>query len=88
MVSVRWKVYGVSVCVVNSHLAAHAQFNKERIESYNNVLGSHTFKNKETEMILYHEYGLSLLSVLEISSRFQLRLLDGRPQLQTGGGPQ
>ena len=55
MVSIRWKIYGVSVCVINSHLAAHSHFNKERIESYNNVLGGLTFSNKETEMILYHE---------------------------------
>ena len=55
VVSVRWKIYGVSVCVINSHLAAHTQFNKERIESYNNILGGHTFNDKETEMILYHE---------------------------------
>lgn len=55
VVSIRWKVYGVSVCVLNSHLAAHSHFNQERIESYNTILGSHTFSDKETEMILYHE---------------------------------
>ena len=55
VVSIRWKIYGVSICVLNSHLAAHSHFNKERIESYNNILGSHTFSDKETEMILYHE---------------------------------
>ena len=27
-VSVRWSVYGVSVCVLNCHLAAHAHMNK------------------------------------------------------------
>ena len=34
-VSVRFRLYGVSVCVLNSHLAAHTQFNQDRIDSYN-----------------------------------------------------
>ena len=55
-VSMRWSVYGVSVCVVNSHLAAHTQHNQARLDSYNNILGSHTFSNHDTEMILYHDY--------------------------------
>ena len=29
-VSVRWSVYGVSVCVINCHLAAHVHMNKVR----------------------------------------------------------
>ena len=29
-VSVRWSVYGVSVCVLNCHLAAHVYMNKVR----------------------------------------------------------
>jgi hypothetical protein len=36
----------VSVCVVNSHLAAHDHNQQQRVESYNNVLGSHTFAHK------------------------------------------
>ena len=71
-VSVRWSVYGVSVCVLNCHLAAHTHMNKvsnesyvsivttcsvqDRIEGYNTVLGSHLYSNKDTEMILYHDY--------------------------------
>ena len=54
-VSLRWKMYGVSVCVLNCHLAAHHHANSQRLEGYNNILGGHTFNNKETEMILYHE---------------------------------
>jgi len=55
-VSIRWKMYGVSVCVINSHLDAHHHQNQLRIDNYNYILGSHMFSNKETEMILYHDY--------------------------------
>lgn len=55
-VSIRFNIYGVSVCVVNSHLAAHDHNQLARVESYNTVLGSHTFAHKETELILYHDY--------------------------------
>jgi len=56
VVSVRFRLYGVSVCVLNSHLAAHTQFNQDRIDSYNSVLGGHGYSEKETELILYHDY--------------------------------
>ena len=36
--SVRWSLYGVSMVVVCSHLAAHGHMNHERIASYNNIL--------------------------------------------------
>ena len=29
---------------------------QDRVESYNNVLGSHLYSTEETELILYHEY--------------------------------
>lgn len=57
-VSVRFNIYGVSVCVLNSHLAAHDHFNQARIDSYNMVLGSHTFKDPSTELIMYNDYVL------------------------------
>jgi len=55
-VSIRWQVYGVSMVVVNTHLAAHGHMNQERLASYNSLLGSHVYNNKDTEMILYHDY--------------------------------
>lgn len=55
-VSIRFKIYGVSICIVNSHLAAHEEFYQDRVESYNNVLGSHLYSTQETELILYHDY--------------------------------
>jgi hypothetical protein len=42
----RFSIYGVSVCVVNSHLAAHDHNQPARVESYNTLLGSHTYANK------------------------------------------
>ena len=35
--SVRLSVYGVSLCVLNSHLAAHQHMNQDRLASYNQV---------------------------------------------------
>lgn len=55
-VSVRFQVYGIKVAVVNCHLAAHVEYNQDRIDSYNTILGSHLYSNEETEMILYHDY--------------------------------
>eukprot|EP00092_Neocalanus_flemingeri_P025806 GFUD01027972.1.p1 GENE.GFUD01027972.1~~GFUD01027972.1.p1 ORF type:complete len:457 (-),score=93.79 GFUD01027972.1:300-1670(-) len=55
-VSVRFKIYGVSICIVNCHLAAHEQFYQDRVDSYNTVLGSHLYSTEETELILYHDY--------------------------------
>ena len=39
-------MYGVSVCVVNSHLAAHDHNQLARVEGYNTILGSHIFAQK------------------------------------------
>jgi len=55
-VSIRFQVYGVSICVLNSHLAAHDHQNQLRIESYDTVLGGHTFSHPATELIMYHDY--------------------------------
>jgi len=55
-VSVRLKIYGVSICIVNAHLAAHEEYYQDRVDSYNNVLGSHLYSTEETELILYHDY--------------------------------
>jgi len=55
-VSVRFKLYGVSVCVVNSHLAAHDQFLQARLDSYNTIIDGHTYSQQETRHILNHDY--------------------------------
>jgi len=55
-VSVRFQIYGVKIAVINCHLAAHEEYNQDRIDSYNTILGSHLYTNEETEMIFYHDY--------------------------------
>ena len=53
----RFQIQGVSFCILNSHLAAHTEYNEARIESYNKIMGEHLFsKASGTEMILYHDY--------------------------------
>jgi len=55
-VSVRFEVYGVSYCFVDSHLSAHDNMLETRINEYNNVIDTHKFKNRDTNNILYHDY--------------------------------
>lgn len=40
------QVHGVSICVLNCHLAAHDQFNQARIDSYNTVLQNSYLKDQ------------------------------------------
>lgn len=55
-VTVRMDVYGVSVCLVNSHLAAHDGHLDERVASYNTIVDSQKFKlNTQTTSIFFHE---------------------------------
>jgi inositol-1,4,5-trisphosphate 5-phosphatase len=96
VVSVRFEIYGVSFCILNSHLAAHPEFNQARIDSYNKIMGEHLYTGKsETEMILYHDYviwagdlnfrleegSFSHSEVLELSGRGELGPLLARDQL-------
>jgi len=58
-VSIRFKIYGVSFCVLNAHLAAHAEFNEARVDGYNRIMGEHLYtSDSDAEMILYHDYVL------------------------------
>lgn len=54
-VSVRFNIYGCSVCLVNSHLAAHEHLLEERISDYNTIIKEHSYHLAETSNILYHE---------------------------------
>lgn len=55
-VAIRMSVYGVSVCLVNSHLTPHDQNLVDRIEDYNHIVKETFFsRQKETTLILYHE---------------------------------
>ncbi|XP_046427714.1 inositol polyphosphate 5-phosphatase K-like isoform X1 [Neodiprion fabricii] len=55
-VSVRLNIYGVSICVVNSHLTPHDHLLAERISDYNVILNQHLFTTKDTSSIFYHDY--------------------------------
>lgn len=54
-VSVRFNIYGCSVCLVNCHLAAHEHLLAERISDYNTIIKEHFYHISETSNILYHE---------------------------------
>ncbi|XP_049873279.1 inositol polyphosphate 5-phosphatase K-like isoform X2 [Pectinophora gossypiella] len=55
-VSVRFNIYGCSVCLVNCHLAAHEHLLAERISDYNTIIKQHFYHVGETTNILYHDY--------------------------------
>lgn len=54
-VSIRFALYGCSVCVVNSHLAAHDHMLDERIKDYEKIVDEHKFHVKATQEIFQHE---------------------------------
>ncbi|XP_059050515.1 inositol polyphosphate 5-phosphatase K-like isoform X3 [Achroia grisella] len=55
-VSVRFNIYGCSVCLLNCHLTAHEHLLADRINDYNTIIKQHTYHVKETTNILYHDY--------------------------------
>lgn len=54
-VSIRFKLYGVSVCLVNAHLAAHDHMLDERIKDFEKIVDEHKFHIKHTPDIFQHE---------------------------------
>lgn len=54
-VSIRFKLYGVSICVINSHLAAHDHMLEERIKDFEKIVDEHKFHVKGTKGIFQHE---------------------------------
>ncbi|XP_045772513.1 inositol polyphosphate 5-phosphatase K-like isoform X1 [Maniola jurtina] len=55
-VSVRFNIYGCSVCLVNCHLTAHEHLLADRINDYNTILKEHGYQVSETSNILFHDY--------------------------------
>ncbi|XP_029660833.1 inositol polyphosphate 5-phosphatase K-like [Formica exsecta] len=55
-VSIRMNAYGVSICVVNTHLTPHDHLLADRISDYNTIVTDHTFTAPDTSKILYHDY--------------------------------
>lgn len=92
-VTIRFNLYGCSVCVVNAHLTPHDHLLKERIADYNTIVSSQSFTVGETTQIFLHEYvpyGLLLILVFfkPLTAAFnsfhlnvrQLCILDWRSQ--------
>lgn len=55
-VTIRMNVYGVSICIVNTHLTPHDHLLADRISDYNIIVTDHTFTAPDTSKILYHDY--------------------------------
>lgn len=55
-VSVRFNIYGCSVCLVNCHLTAHDHLLAQRVTDYNTIVQTHLYHVAETSHILYHEW--------------------------------
>ncbi|CAH0585847.1 unnamed protein product [Chrysodeixis includens] len=55
-VSIRFNIYGCSVCLVNCHLTAHEHLLADRINDYNTIIKQHQYHVSETTNILYHDY--------------------------------
>nr|XP_029710119.1 phosphatidylinositol 4,5-bisphosphate 5-phosphatase A-like isoform X3 [Aedes albopictus] len=55
-VSIRLNAYGTSICLVNSHLAAHDHMLEERINDYEKIVQEHKFHVKTKEAIFDHDY--------------------------------
>ncbi|KAG5334381.1 INP5K phosphatase, partial [Acromyrmex charruanus] len=55
-VSIRMNTYGVSICVVNTHLTPHDHLLADRVSDYNTIVTDHTFTAPFTSRILYHDY--------------------------------
>nr|XP_018907600.1 PREDICTED: inositol polyphosphate 5-phosphatase K-like [Bemisia tabaci] len=55
-VTIRLKVYGCSLCFVNSHLAPHDNNLKDRIEDYETILTDQKFASNDATQIMYHDY--------------------------------
>ncbi|KAG6440647.1 phosphatidylinositol 4,5-bisphosphate 5-phosphatase A isoform X1 [Manduca sexta] len=55
-VSIRFNIYGCSVCIVNCHLTAHEHLLADRVNDYNTIIKQHVYHVNETSNILYHDY--------------------------------
>jgi inositol polyphosphate 5-phosphatase INPP5J/K len=54
-VSIRMNIYGVSVCLICSHLAAHDHMLDERINDYHKIIEEHKYHVKVEKDIFSHE---------------------------------
>ncbi|CAK9796395.1 Inositol polyphosphate 5-phosphatase K [Anthophora plagiata] len=55
-VSIRLNIYGINMCIVNTHLTPHDHLLSDRVADYNTILTNHSFTNQDTSKILFHDY--------------------------------
>lgn len=55
-VAIRMSCYGCSVCIINSHLAAHDEMLEERINDYQRIKEATHFSVKVSKRIFEHDY--------------------------------
>ena len=65
---VRFSLYGVTVCLVNSHLASDDDKLTERIKDYEQIILRHEFKGLAKQEIFQHEYVENHLLVSRLAS--------------------
>lgn len=54
-VTIRMNICGVSLCIVNAHLAAHIEHLDQRIKDYYSILDDQVFDDPQANRILSHE---------------------------------
>ncbi|KAJ8686436.1 hypothetical protein QAD02_022230 [Eretmocerus hayati] len=55
-VSMRFNIYGINMCLVNSHLTPHDHLLADRISDYNTIIKDHSFSVPDTTKIFFHDY--------------------------------
>ncbi|XP_070572000.1 phosphatidylinositol 4,5-bisphosphate 5-phosphatase A-like isoform X2 [Ptychodera flava] len=92
-VSIRFGLYGASVCIVNCHLEAHLEGWAQRNKDYVNIINDQYFEACSTKGILDHDYviwlgdlnyriaDLKTEDVKEVIARNELHILKYKDQL-------
>ncbi|CAH1801787.1 unnamed protein product [Owenia fusiformis] len=55
-ISIRFDIYGVNMCIVNCHLAAHLHQLNERINDFEDIIETQRFRDKDVDYVLDHDY--------------------------------
>ncbi|XP_006815736.1 phosphatidylinositol 4,5-bisphosphate 5-phosphatase A-like [Saccoglossus kowalevskii] len=92
-VTVRFGLYGYSVCLVNCHLEAHLEGWKLRDRDYSTIIRDQVFENCRAKTILNHDYviwlgdlnyrisDISIEDVKDVLNRNELHILKFKDQL-------
>lgn len=93
----RLNLYGVSLCLVNTHLTPHDHLLADRVSDYNTILREHVYEAPDTSSIFYHESvyihdGINksrnnFIAAVMVTCCLQLHFLDRGFKFSTAGGP-